>query len=539
MSNSMLRGTMLLTGANYTSKVLGMLYVIPFYALVGEAGGTLYSYAYNPYQIFLTLSSLGIPMAMAKFVAKYDALEDHATKQSMFKSGMMVMMLMGLVTFLTMFFSAEWLAKLFLPDDDLTNSVEDAAFVIKMVSFSLIIVAPMSLIRGYFQGHQSMEPSAVSIVVEQIVRIAFLLAGAFIVIKVLNGTIRQAVGVAAFAAFIGAVASALVLLAFYRKHKPKMEHELEASQGTLTFPKRDKYQELLSYAGPFILVGVATPMYQMIDQFTFNRIMSWIGKAEVSEDLLSVILVYGHKLVIIPVTLAIGLAMAVLPAITKAYTEDNTRLYKHYINQAILIVVLLVLPAAVGLSILSEQAYGMLYDVEKAVNYGGSLLGYYAPVSLFFAMFTVSAAVLQGINRQNFAVVSLGVGLLLKVILNFPLIFIFEENGAVFATGIAVLVASILNFYKIHQVTHFKIRPLYRKSLLIAILTFIMAVVVLIVRWLVGLPFGIEASKTKFLVQLLVTIPIGAYVYLWLAYKTTLLERLLGDRVKRLSKLFP
>ncbi len=94
---------MLLTGANYTSKILGLLYVIPFYALVGNTGGVLYSYAYNPYQIFLTLSSLGIPMAMSKFVAKYDALEDYETKQSMFKTGMMFMMVMGLVMFLIMF----------------------------------------------------------------------------------------------------------------------------------------------------------------------------------------------------------------------------------------------------------------------------------------------------------------------------------------------------------------------------------------------------------------------------------------------------
>lgn len=539
MSNKMIRGTMMLTGANYTSKVLGMLYVIPFFALVGDVGGTLYSYAYNPYQIFLTLSSLGIPMAMAKFVAKYDALEDHATKQSMFKTGIMFMMLMGLVSFLIMFFSADWLAQYFISDEDLANSADDAAFVIKMVSFALIIVAPMSLIRGYFQGHQDMAPSAVSIVVEQIVRIAFLLIGAFIVIKVLDGTIRNAVGLAAFAAFIGAIASAFVLFWFYRRHKPTMERELEETGGTLALPDKKYYQELLSYAGPFILVGIATPMYQMVDQFTFNRIMSSIGLAEVSEQLLSVILVYGHKLVIIPVTLAIGLAMAVLPAITKAYTENDRQLYTQYINQAILIVMLLVLPAAVGLSILSVQAFGTLYEVEAAVTYAGSLLSYYAPVSLFFALFTVSAAMLQGINRQNFAVVSLGIGLALKIALNFPLIFIFEAKGAVFATGIAVLTAASLNFYKIHRVTRFKVKPLFKQSLLIAILTAVMAIVVVIVRWLVGLPFDAEPTRAKFIVQVLIAVPVGGYVYLWLAYKTTLLQRLLGDRVNRLAKLFP
>ncbi|TFB25099.1 polysaccharide biosynthesis protein [Filobacillus milosensis] len=540
MSNSnLMRGTMMLTGANYISKVLGLLYVIPFNMLVGEIGGALYIYAYNPFQLFVTLSSLGIPMAMAKFIAKYDTLEDHATKEAMFKSGLTVMTLTGLTAFLIMFFSAEWLANIIISDDDLDNTVSDVTFVIQMVSFALIIVTPMSLLRGYFQGHNSMGPSAISIVVEQIVRIVFVLAAAFVVIKVMDGSVRLAVGLAAFAAFIGAIASSMVLVAIYRKRKPMLEAQNNSGKTTEPLPKRDMYQELLSYAGPFVLVGIATPMYQIIDQFTFNRAMSSIGLADVSELYISIITLYGHKLVIIPVTLAIGLAMAVLPAITKSFTENKKEEYTAYINQGFLIIILLVLPAAVGLSLLSTEAYGALYTMDTAVNYAGAVLAYYAPVALFFALFTVSASMLQGINRQNFAVISLGIGLLTKLILNYPLIYLFEAKGAVIATGLGVMVASGLNVYKIYRVTRFRFRPLYRKSLLIAILVSIMALIVLLVKWLVGLPFGEEPTKIKFIMQLMIAVPIGGYVYLWLAYKTSLLERLLGNRAKRLSKLFP
>ncbi|WP_237718744.1 oligosaccharide flippase family protein [Alkalibacillus haloalkaliphilus] len=189
--SNILRGTMMLTGANYLSKVLGLLYVIPFFALVGDTGGTLYSYAYNPYQIFLTISSLGIPMAMSKFVAKYNALEDYRTKEVMFKSGLFIMFITGLISFLIMFLSAEWLARIFVPTDEFSNSLSDVTFVIQMVSFALLIVAPMSIVRGYFQGHGSMGPSAISIVVEQIVRIVFLLAAGFVVLKIFDGTITM------------------------------------------------------------------------------------------------------------------------------------------------------------------------------------------------------------------------------------------------------------------------------------------------------------------------------------------------------------
>ncbi|WP_279401550.1 polysaccharide biosynthesis C-terminal domain-containing protein [Piscibacillus salipiscarius] len=177
--------------------------------------------------------------------------------------------------------------------------------------------------------------------------------------------------------------------------------------------------------------------------------------------------------------------------------------------------------------------------MQDAVKFGGAILSYYAPVSLFFALFTVSAAILQGINRQNFAVISLAVGLVLKIVLNFPLVSLFQGKGAVMATGIAVLTAAALNLYKIHRVTGFNVKPLYKQSLLIAILTVAMAVVVIAARFIAGLPFSDDPSRLKFVIQTLIAVPTGGYVYLWLAYKTTLLQRLLGDRVNRLAKLFP
>ncbi|GEN45956.1 putative polysaccharide biosynthesis protein [Alkalibacillus haloalkaliphilus] len=536
--SNILRGTMMLTGANYLSKVLGLLYVIPFFALVGDTGGTLYSYAYNPFQIFLTISSLGIPMAMSKFVAKYNALEDYRTKEVMFKSGLFFMFITGLVSFLIMFLSAEWLARIFVPaDGNFSNSLSDVTFVIQMVSFALLIVAPMSIVRGYFQGHGSMGPSAISIVVEQIVRIVFLLAAGFVVLRILDGTITMAVGLAAFAAFIGALASSLVLTAIYRKRKPSIERQVNQSRKRApSIPRRDMYQELLSYAGPFILVGIATPLYQLVDQVTFNRTMSSIGLSEISESLLSVIIVYGHKLVIIPVTLAIGLAMALLPSITHAFTQNNHQEYQNYISKAFQIVMLLILPASVGLALLSDQAYGTLYSPEEVV-YAGSILAVYAPVSLFFALFTVSASMLQGVNKQNFTLISLGIGLLVKIILNVPLITVLQAEGAVIATGIGVLTAATLNVVKLYKETKFELKPLLKKSLLIIILTAIMAIIVVITNWLLGLPFT-DGTRLQYSTQLFGSVTIGAYAYLWLAYKTTLLQHLLGERVNRFSKLF-
>lgn len=52
----------MLTSANFLSKILGVIYVIPFYMLVGDAGGTLFNYGYIPYMIFISISTMGIPL---------------------------------------------------------------------------------------------------------------------------------------------------------------------------------------------------------------------------------------------------------------------------------------------------------------------------------------------------------------------------------------------------------------------------------------------------------------------------------------------
>lgn len=535
--SKIVKGTMLLTGATMISKMLGILYVIPFEALVGHEGGALFAYAYNPYMILISISTMGVPLAMSKFVSKYHSLGDYYTARRMFNSGLIFMLGTGILAFLFLFFSAEFFAKRIITNQQLTNSVDDVTFVIQMVSFALIIVPGMSLVRGYFQGQESMAPTAVSQVMEQIVRIIFLLTGTYIVIKLIDGELSAAVGLATFAAFIGAIASCLVLWFYWKSRKPYMDRQLKGQQKKHAYPMTSLYKELLSYAGPFVLIGIATPIYQLIDQFTFNRAMSDIGLAQTAESALSVIILYGHKLVIIPVTLATGLSLALLPAITKSYTAKKRDVFIHQINQSLQIIVLVTIPAVVGLALLSREAYGSFYGVEQ-LELGSHLLSWYAPVALFYALFTLTASILQGVDQQNFALISLGAGVLIKLALNVPLIHLLGAEGAIIATGLAVITASVLNLWKIHQIVRLPLKPLVKRTVLILIFTIIMIVSILLLKWILNLFFFDEVSRVSLLVQLLLLTGIGGYVFLWFSYKSTLLERVLGGRVRYLERIF-
>lgn len=536
--STIVRGAFLLTGASFLSKFLGMIYVIPFNAMVGPEGVALYSYAYLPYSILITIATVGIPLAVSKFISKYNSLGDYYTGMRMFKTGMSLMAVTGIITFLALFFSAELIANLIISDDELHNTVEDVTMVIRMVSFALIITPSMSIMRGFFQGNQSMGPTAVSQVIEQIARIVFLLVAAFLIIYIFNGTTTTAVGYATFAAFIGAIFSYGVLLIYWKKRKPFIDKKLAEQKSVHDIPKKELMRELLRYAGPFVIVSLAIPLFQIVDTVTFNRTMVAIGQGEISEALFGSIYSLSHKLVIIPVTIATGLSLAVMPVVTSSFTQGQKPLLNNQINQALQIILVLVIPASFGLTMLSSEAYGTLFGGLETLNLTGPLLGWYAPVGILFALLTVTASILQGINQQNHAVFNLCAGFLFKVLFNIQFIHMFGAKGSIFATAVGLTIAVVLNLIRIRSSVGFQFKPIVKRTMLTGIFVIIMWIVILLVKLIVGAIFPYEETRLGLMLMLFLGVSIGGYVYLWFAYKSTLLERVFGERVRILGKIF-
>ncbi|WP_179194376.1 oligosaccharide flippase family protein, partial [Bacillus sp. S1-R2T1-FB] len=151
-------------------------------------------YGYIPYTIFLSIATAGVPLAVSKFVSKYNALGDYKASRRMFRSGMVMMIVTGVLSFLLLYMTAPLFAEAMLGKQSVHSNIGEGTTIIRLVRFALIVVPAASLIRGYFQVHQSMGPTTVSQIIEQIIRICFLLAGRFIVITVLGVIVASAVG---------------------------------------------------------------------------------------------------------------------------------------------------------------------------------------------------------------------------------------------------------------------------------------------------------------------------------------------------------
>ncbi|MFD2828967.1 putative polysaccharide biosynthesis protein [Corticicoccus populi] len=536
-SNKLIRGTFYLTIATFITKILGMLYVIPFYSIMGgEENLALYGYAYTPYTIMLSVAAAGVPGAVSKYVAKYNALGAYRTSQKLYRSSLYVMMASGIFAFAVMYIAAPFIADLQMAaagEGAHRWSNEDITGIIRIVSFAVIIVPFMATWRGIFQGFESFGPTSASAVIEQIIRIAFLLGGAFIVINVLGGSIRTANEIAVFAAFVGGVGALATLFVFWRKRKPHIQKMVETDETDYDFSYKEMYSEIIRYGIPFIIVGVAIPLTMFIDQLTHNNGLALGGIPEQYHDTwFGMLNLTTHKLVMIPTSLAAAFAISILPFITKNFQQRNMTGVHHQIKTMLLMLLYFAVPAALGMMVLSAPLYSSFYSYNEM---GIKILMFYAPVSIVISLFTMTCSIVQGIDRQNMTLYVVIIMLAIKAAVNIPLIMQFQTVGAVMGTFIALGIGVIINLFIIRKYGEFRVKSLARPLAQIVFYSIIMVFAVELVYLLLMMNMDVT-TKLNSVITLLVTVPVGALIYVVLSFRSGLADQILGARADKIRR---
>ena len=221
--SSFVEGTLIATFAIVFTKILGMLYVIPYYAMIGVQGSALYAYAYNIYVIFLDISSAGLPIAISKIINEYNTLGLMDAKKRAYGIGKRIMLFLSVSIFVILMVFANPIAHALLGDLSGGNTIEDVAFCIRCVSFAILIIPFLSVTKGYLQGHNIINVSSFSQVIEQVVRIGIILIGTYLVLYVFHGSVTLSVGIAMLGAFVaGIVAYLYIRLKMNRDTNPDL-----------------------------------------------------------------------------------------------------------------------------------------------------------------------------------------------------------------------------------------------------------------------------------------------------------------------------
>ncbi|MCG3400814.1 polysaccharide biosynthesis protein [Staphylococcus massiliensis] len=529
-SKELVRGTFLLTFSVLITKLLGVFFIIPFYAIMGDEKNLApFNYAYAPYNIAIAVATAGVPLAASKYVAKYNALGAYKVSEKLYRSSFIVMSITGILGFLILFFLSPTIAGVTLASGSKGEggwTVEDITWIIRIISFVVIFIPLLATWRGVFQGYQSMGPTAVSEVTEQIARIAFILGGSYLVLKVFNGSLLLANGIATFAAAIGAIVGLLTLWWYWRKRKPFMQEMIQQDKTDIHVPYTNMYKELIAYSIPFVIVSLNFPLFNIVDQFTHNKALSMVNvDREVQDSLFTMLNMTTNKIVMIPTSLAAGFAISLIPYITKTYERGNHVEMHNQIRTALGVLMFITVPASLGIMALSTPLYTAFYEYRFD---GIVLLFLYAPVAILISLLSVTASMLQGINKQKRTVYIIIGAVLLKLLLNIPLIMLFHTAGAILSTSIALLAAIICNFAILKRHAGFNFEETWMQFSKIFIYGFLMMLGVELAYFL--LKFIIDPKTTiGAMIMLAICVPVGGLIYGIITMKTGLADKFLGD----------
>lgn len=526
LQEKMLRGSAWLTFSNVASRLLGALYIIPWYAWMGthaKQANSLFSMGYTIYALFLMISTAGIPGAIAKLIARYNSMKEFRVSQKVLYRALQLSLGLGIIFAGLMYVGAPWLAKI-------SGGGTVLVPIIRMLCFALVTFPSMSVIRGYFQGNNTMEPFAISQVAEQVIRVLYMILSAFFIMQVWQGNYVTAVSQSTFAAFVGMLASYGVLLYFLKKEAPFIRERLERSRDQVTFETRVLVKEIVKEALPFIVLGAGVTVFKLVDQVTFIATMkNFTGYShDQLLELFSLFSANPDKLTMVVVAIATSIALTGMPLITSLATQGNRHELGKMLSLNLQLFVYLITPATFGLILLAYPLNTVFYSADRLGSY---VLIESAVAALFIGLFTVASTLLQGLDHDRSAVFYWLIGLIIKSVIQVPLIRVLEVYGPLLATMLGLAVTCSLSLYKLRKVAYFDHQMTLRRSLLVFFVTMSMCALAFGMRQLCYLFLTPESGWQAFLICLLTAI-VGAISYFYFTLKIRLVDRLFGPRAK-------
>ena len=496
-------------------KVIGLVYVIPFYAIIGTQGGALYSYAYSIYNVFLNLATSGIPVAMSKVVSEYNEMRYYNTKERVFKIGLKVISFLCIISFLILFIFAPNLADMIIGGVEGGNTVEDVTMVIRVISTAVLVVPFLSVSKGYD-------------ILEQLARVTVILAGSFLTLKVFHLSLNTAVGVAVFGATVGALVAYFYVFLKIKKAKDLNKNE-SATTAEKKITNKDLIRKIVFYALPFVAIALLQSVYVMVDVFTVVKGLVGLGyTTAISENVVSVIQTWGSKLNMIVMAISTGIITSLIPTIASSFAVRNLKEVNSKITQALQTLFLVTIPLSVGLSFMSRAVWTVFYGYDELNSSIFSLLILsQVPLSICSVMVNTN----QTMNNTKATITALGGSLVFKILLNVPFMHLFKFIGfeSYYATiSLNMCIDTLASLYLLGRVkkeTGINYLRTIRSLIKTVLCTLIMVLGLSILNLFIP---NFSVSRMGSILYIILYGVIGVIIYFFVAYKSNTLSDIVG-----------
>lgn len=524
-NNFVVQGGILAIAGIFT-RIIGMFYRIPVTNIIGDEGNGYYAAAYQIYNIMLLISSYSLPLAISKIVSARYSKQEYTNSDRVFKGGLIFAFISGGTACLLVFFGAGFLAGTLM-----SEPMSSIALII--FAPTLLIVAVMGVVRGYFQGMGTMVPTALSQIVEQIVNAIVSIAAAKVLFNygtkvaalLHNEHYAPAYGAAGstLGTSSGALAGLILLLvmlllvsARLKRYRMAEDYQGNESMGEIV-------AMIVMTAIPVILSTAIYNISDVLDNGIFNKIMTIKGQG-VEKTAIWGIYSAKYKLMMnVPIALANAMCSSVVPTLSSCIASDNIRGAKRKIFTALRVTMLIAFPCAVGMSVLAKPILSMLFAGDLTL--AAQLMQVGSISIIFYSISTLSNGILQGINHLELPVRHSAISLVIHLAALWIMLYVFNWGiyGVVFANILFAFLMCIMNQFSIRRYLHYK-QELPRTFIIPAISSAVMGIVVFTLYKLFSL-FLNNLSSTFF------SIIIGAIVYFFC------IIRLHGIREEEMNEL--
>lgn len=438
----------ILAAASVISRIIGMLYRSPMAAVIGDKGNGLYSFAFEIYSIALILSSYSMPLAVSKLLSARFAKKEYKNADKIYKFAYIFAIVSGMVMALILFFGAGTIERL--------SGHEGLALPLKVLAPTVFVVAIAGTIRGFFQSRNTMMPTAVSQLAEQIINAIVSIVAAVILVRFAANEFDKARYGAAggtIGTLFGALSSLMFLIFLFVIYKPRMKKHLSHDKVGVTVSNEEVLKLIVATIVPVILSQTVYQSIGVVDGFMFGNLYK-------GSDSTALYGIYSSKyrlMVNVPNAISSALASSMIPSLVSLYTLKNFVEFRARLKTSVKFNMIIAFPCAFGISALSGMIMKLLFPTTDTVI-SGRMLMYGSVAVLFYALSTVTNAALQGMDRMRLPVRHAAISLLIHI----PLMVIllkFTKLGAhalVIGNIIYPLIVCALNWVSVARYANYR-----------------------------------------------------------------------------------
>ncbi|BDD40423.1 putative polysaccharide biosynthesis protein [Streptococcus ruminantium] len=527
---TMAKGLAWLTAGNILSRLLGVAYVIPWYIWLGEyraEANALFSMGYQIYANFLLISTVGLPTAIAKQVAKYNVLGKENVSLYLVREFFKIMLIFGAVFAGAMYISSPWLA-------EASGSKEKLIPVMYSLVPPLFIFPAMSILRGFFQGRHDMKPYAISQLAEQLVRVIWILAATFTIMKLGDGNYLNAVVQSTFAAFVGMIAS-VVILVYTLWKQGYLGKLIHAKKQKISINTGQLIKETVRDAVPIIILSLTIQLLQFIDQVTFIKVMEQITTYTNSEllELYSYMAANPNKITMMIIGISQSLGSVAIPLITEKFVQKDLKSASNLVADNLQLLFIFTIPAIVGTVLLARPLYSVFYGPSEEIAIGLFIWNLFLILPL--GLYSVISVVIQAIFENRKGIYYFLIGILVKLVLQVPMIYVFKVYGSFISTILGLGIMLYLFYRRIDTVLGIDEKLVVKDVVTISWISLAMGIIVWFVEFLLNLLFPANGYLSSF-IHLAISGSAGLLIFVILTLKTHQLDRLIGGRAQVLRR---